>query len=312
MSNAIAVPPQLAEIPAGRGFELARTALRERSVRIGLITVGIVVAAAFAAPLVALLFGHGVTEQFPSIALDPAGVPIGPTVDFWLGADRNGRDVLVRSLYGARTSLLVGIPTTTVAMLIGTSVGVAAGFYGGRTDRILSQLTDVVLSFPFIVISLSLVTLNRTPAGDTIVSPTILVIVVISIFAWTYFARLTRGLVMDIRSHAFVEASITLGVSRSRIIVTDILPCIAPSVIVYWAVQLPQNIIAESTLSFIGVGIQAPQPSLGNIIFDAQSSGLYQVQPLYLITPIVLLVVIVVGFNTVSTGLRNVLDPHGR
>ncbi|WP_264069299.1 ABC transporter permease subunit [Mycolicibacterium komossense] len=104
----------------------------------------------------------------------------------------------------------------------------------------------------------------------------------------------------------------TLGSSRAHIIFADILPCIAPTVIVYWAVQLPQNIIAESTLSFIGVGIQAPEPSLGNIVFDAQSSGLYQVQPLYLITPIVLLIVIVVGFNTVSSGLRNALDPHRR
>lgn len=312
MSNAIAIPSHLAEVPTGRGHELARNALREASVRVGLITVGVVMVAAFAAPLVSLLVGHGVNEQFHSIALNADGVPIGPTAQFWLGADGIGRDILVRSLYGARTSLLVGIPTTTAAMLIGTAVGVAAGFYGGRVDRILSQTTDVVLSFPFIVTALSLVTLNRTATGETIVSPTILVIVVITVFAWTYFARLTRGLVLDIRSHAFIEASITLGSSRAHIIFADILPCIAPTVIVYWAVQLPQNIIAESTLSFIGVGIQAPEPSLGNIVFDAQSSGLYQVQPLYLITPIVLLIVIVVGFNTVSSGLRNALDPHRR
>lgn len=311
MSSAIAVPPQLAEVP-GRGFELARAALRERSVRFGLVTVGVVLVAALGAPLVALLVGHGATEQFHSSALGADGIPVGPNSAFWLGADGNGRDVLVRTLYGARTSLLVGIPTTTLAMIIGTTVGVAAGFYGGRTDRILSQLTDVVLSFPFVVTALSLVTLNRAADGANLVSPTILVIIVISLFAWTYFARLTRGLVMDIRSHAFVEASITLGVSRTRIVFTDILPCIAPSVIVYWAVQLPQNIIAESTLSFIGVGISAPQPSLGNIISEAQASGLYQVQPWYLIAPIAVLVVIVVGFNTISTGLRNVLDPHSR
>jgi peptide/nickel transport system permease protein len=311
MSSAIAVPPQLADVP-GHGSDLLRSSLRERSVRAGLIIIGIVVVAALGAPLVALLTGHGVTEQFHSTALDSGGVPVGPNSEFWFGADGNGRDVLVRTLYGARTSLLVGIPTTTLAMVIGTAIGVAAGFYGGRTDRILSQFTDVVLSFPFVVTALSLVTLNRTAAGSTVVSPTILVIVVIALFAWTYFARLTRGLVMDIRSHAFVEASITLGASRTRIIFSDILPCIAPSVIVYWAVQLPQNIIAESTLSFIGVGIQAPQPSLGNIIADAQSSGLYQIQPWYLITPIIVLVAIVVGFNTISTGLRNVLDPHRR
>ncbi|WP_264069307.1 ABC transporter permease [Mycolicibacterium komossense] len=192
MSNAIAIPSHLAEVPTGRGHELARNALREASVRVGLITVGVVMVAAFAAPLVSLLVGHGVNEQFHSIALNADGVPIGPTAQFWLGADGIGRDILVRSLYGARTSLLVGIPTTTAAMLIGTAVGVAAGFYGGRVDRILSQTTDVVLSFPFIVTALSLVTLNRTATGETIVSPTILVIVVITVFAWTYFARLTQ------------------------------------------------------------------------------------------------------------------------
>ena len=293
-------------------FQLLKSLWRERSVRVGAVIVGFVLLAALLAPAIAGLLGHGAMEQFQSTALDEMGLPIGPTLEFPLGADGNGRDVLVRTLYGAQVSLIVGIPATTIAMIIGTAIGLASGFFAGRTDRVISQGIDVALSFPFVVTALSLLSLNRGGTGQPIIPPLIVVIIVISLFSWAFFARLTRGLVLDLRSSPMVEASRTLGASSARILWFDILPNILPTIFVYWAVQLPANIVAEATLSFLGVGIQAPMPSWGNMIAEAQRSSLYQDQPWFLAGPGLALFLTVVGFNTLSAGLRNVLDPHRR
>ncbi|TCP82096.1 peptide/nickel transport system permease protein [Rhizobium sp. PP-CC-2G-626] len=285
---------------------------RERSVRIGAGIVFLVLLAALSAPLVSIALGHGPTDQFQETALDEMGLPVGPSAAFPLGADGNGRDVLVRTLYGAQVSLLVGIPATTIAMLIGTLVGTVSGFFAGRIDRVVSQGIDVALSFPFVVTALSLLSLNRGGTGQPIIPPLLVVILVISLFSWTYFARLTRGLVLQLRTSPMVEASVTIGASKTRIILLDILPNILPTVLVYWAVQLPANIVAEATLSFLGVGIQAPLPSWGNMIAEAQRTSLYQDQPWFLAGPGLALFLTVVGFNTLSSGLRTVLDPHQR
>lgn len=298
-------------LPAARGrFAILGDLWRERSVRYGALIIAFVVLAALSAPFVAAVLGHGPTDQFRSAALDDFGLPIGPTLAFPLGADGNGRDVLVRTLYGARVSLLIGIPATTIAMLIGTAIGLASGYFGGRLDRIVSQSVDVAMSFPFVVTALSLLSLNRGGDGQPLLSPVVVVILIISLFSWTFFARLTRGLVIGLRNGPMVEAARTVGASDARIIWREILPNVAPVVLVYWAVQLPTNIIAEATLSFLGVGVQAPIPSWGNMIAEAQRTSLYQVQPWFLVGPGVALFLTVAGFNTLSAGLRNVLDPH--
>lgn len=300
-----------AEEAAVRRFPVLRAILAERSARTGLILVGVVVLAALLAPVAAALTGHGPDQQFRSEALAENGLPIGPSAHFLLGADGNGRDVLIRTLYGARISLLVGIPATTLALVAGTAVGLVAGFFPGRTDRLLSLGTDVALSFPFVVTALSLVALNRGGDGEPVVNPVLLVVLVISLFAWTYFARLTRGLVVVLRNRPFVEAAFSIGVSRRRLIVREILPNVLPVVAVYWAVQLPVNILAEATLSFLGVGVQAPTASWGNMIAEAQRSSLYQVQPWFLLGPGIAMFVTVLGFNAIGSGIRNVLDPQG-
>ncbi len=292
--------------------QFAKRLWQERSARIGLIIVGIVVAGALLAPLASALLGHGPTEQFPDVAMDEMGIPIGPSLSFPLGADGNGRDVFVRTLYGAQISLLVGIPATTAAMIIGTLIGMVSGFIAGRVDRVISQAIDVAMSFPFIVTALSLLSLNRGDQGTPLISPVIVVIVVIALFSWTYFARLTRAMVLDMRSGPMVEASLVIGASKTRIIFVDILPNILPTLLVYWAVQLPANIVAEATLSFLGVGIQAPVPSWGSMIAEAQRTALYQDQPWFLAGPGLALFLTVVGFNTLSSGLRSMLDPHQR
>jgi len=214
------------------------------------------------------------------------------------------------NLYGTRVSLLVGIPATTVALVIGTLVGLFSGFLGGKFDRISEQLINLVLSFPFVVTALSLLAFNHNADGGPRVDPAWVVIVVIAFFSWGYFARLTRGLVFNLKQQGYVEAAQLMGISRWRILWREILPGVLPTLSVYWAIQLPTNIIAEATLSFLGVGIPAPAASLGNMIADVQSSAMYQVQPWFLVAPAFALFITVLGFNSLSSGLRNVLDPH--
>ncbi|SCX02609.1 ABC transporter permease [Mycolicibacterium fluoranthenivorans] len=275
----------------------------------GTLLVSVVVGAALLAPVAAGLTGHGPNDQFPDDTLDAAGLPITGGHGFLLGADGSGRDVFIRTLYGARVSLGIGIPATTIAMLIGVAVGLAGGYLGGRVDAVLSEITNIALAFPFLVTALSVVTLNRGTAGTNLIDPIFVVIGIVALFSWTYFARLVRNSVIEIRSKPFVLAAIGAGSSPTRVIVREILPNILPTVIIYWAVQLPINIIAEASLSYLGVGIKAPTPSWGTMIANAQDSALYQPQPLMLIAPAAALFVTVFGFNVLSTRLRNRFDP---
>jgi peptide/nickel transport system permease protein len=197
---------------------LAKRFWDDGSVRLGGSIIVIVAAAAFAAPFVAHLLGHGPTDQFRDTALADDGTPVGPSRSFLLGADGDGRDVLVRVLYGTRISLLIGIPATTIAMVVGTALGLLAGFSGGRTDRVISQAVDIALSFPFIVTSLSLLVLNRHADGSPILSPAVVVVLIIALFSWTYFARLVRGLAGVLRHLPFVEAAEVSGAGWGRLL----------------------------------------------------------------------------------------------
>lgn len=286
-----------------------RSTLTNPALVAGSLLVGFVLTAAVLAPVAAAIAGHGPNDQFPDETLDAAGLPITGGHGFLLGADGSGRDVFIRTLYGARVSLGIGIPATTIAMVVGLVVGLVGGYFGGRIDAVLSELTNIALAFPFLVTALSVVTLNRGTAGSTLIDPIFVVIGVVALFSWTYFARLVRNSVIEIKSKPFVLAAIGAGSSPARVIVREILPNIAPTVIIYWAVQLPINIIAEASLSYLGVGIKAPTPSWGTMIANAQDSALYQPQPLMLIAPAAALFVTVFGFNVLSTRLRNRFDP---
>lgn len=303
-----AAPP--APEPARRGRIRLRALFADPGLLAGAVLVGLVGLAALVAPVVAAIVGHGPNDQFGDLTLDEAGLPITGGNGFLLGADGSGRDVLVRTLYGARVSLGIGIPATTLAMLIGVTVGLVGGYFGGRIDAVLTEFTNIALAFPFLVTALSVVTLNRGSAGTTLVDPIIVVIGIIALFSWTYFARLTRNAVIELKSKPFVLAAIGAGAAPARVIRREILPNIAPTVIIYWAVQLPTNIVAEASLSYLGVGIKAPTPSWGTMIANAQDSALYQVQPWMLVAPAVALFVTVLGFNILSTRLRSRFDPR--
>lgn len=286
-----------------------RSFLADPGLLFGSLLVGLVVLAAVSAPLIATVVGHGPNDQFPDDTLDDSGLPITGGNGFLLGADGSGRDVFIRTLYGARISLAIGVPATTIAMAVGVVVGLIGGYFGGRVDAVLSEFTNVALAFPFLVTALSVVTLNRGTAGTTLVDPVFVVIGIIALFSWTYFARLVRNSVTELKARPFVLAAVGCGSSHTRVLVREILPNIAPTVIIYWAVQLPTNIVAEASLSYLGVGIRPPTPSWGTMIANAQDSALYQVQPLMLIAPAGALFVTVLGFNILSTRLRSRFDP---
>ncbi|ULN45804.1 ABC transporter permease [Mycolicibacterium goodii] len=286
-----------------------RSFLANPGLLFGSLLVGLVVLAAVSAPLIAAVVGHGPNDQFPDDTLDDSGLPITGGNGFLLGADGSGRDVFIRTLYGARISLAIGVPATTIAMAVGVVVGLIGGYFGGRVDAVLSEFTNVALAFPFLVTALSVVTLNRGTAGTTLVDPVFVVIGIIALFSWTYFARLVRNSVTELKARPFVLAAVGCGSSHTRVLVREILPNIAPTVIIYWAVQLPTNIVAEASLSYLGVGIRPPTPSWGTMIANAQDSALYQVQPLMLIAPAGALFVTVLGFNILSTRLRSRFDP---
>lgn len=301
-----AVPASSPSEPVRRRW---RSAFRDPGLLAGAVIIGVVVGAALLAPVFAALLGHGPNEQFSDETLDASGLPITGGNGFLLGADGSGRDVLVRTLYGARISLAIGIPATTIAMLVGVVVGLTGGYFGGRVDAVLSEVTNVALAFPFLVTALSVATLNRGTAGSTLVDPAVVVIGVVALFSWTYFARLVRNLVIEVKARPYVLAAIGTGASHGRVLLREILPTIVPTIIVYWAVQLPTNIIAEASLSYLGVGIRPPTPSWGTMIANAQDTALYQTQPWMLIAPAFALFVTVVGFNLLATRLRSRFDP---
>jgi len=291
---------------------LAFARLRRDRVALGsAVVVVLLILAAVAAPLVAHLVGHGEFQQFRDTGLDKEGFPVPPGGDFLLGTDQSGRDILVRVLYGAQVSLEVGVIATTLAGVIGTTVGILAGFFGGRTDAVLSRIIDIFLSFPFLLTALTLFALNKKASGvDTRVRPLYVVMGIIALFSWTYFARLVRGQVLSLREREFVEAARSLGASPWRIMRVDILPNLVAPIIVFSTLQIPVNIVLEATLSFLGVGIAAPTPTWGNMLFDAQNSGFYTAAPWFLLAPGTALLLTVLAFNLVGDGLRDALDPR--
>jgi peptide/nickel transport system permease protein len=255
---------------------------------------------AIGAPLVAGWAGHPVDEQYRDIGLGPAGLPVAPSAEFWLGADQLGRDLAVRLAYGARISLLVGASATTAAVLVGTSIGLAAGFLGGWIDRVLSWVIDTTLSLPFLLFAISLVSLVGPGLGVTIV--------VIVLFSWCPIARVIRGQALALREREFVEAARSLGASRLRIMAIDVLPNLAVPIIVYGTLLVPQAIVFEATLSFLGLGVLPPTPTWGTML--AEGAQLYRVAWWMVLFPALALLALTLAFNLLGDALRDAFDPR--
>ena len=287
---------------------------RLRRDRVALVALGFIVllvVVAIAAPLIVQIAGvPGPYVQNPN-ALDAFGSPTGPSAAHPFGVDQLGRDVFARVLYGARTSLEVGVIGTAIATAIGTVVGLLAGFYRGLTDTLLSRFIDVVLCFPVLLVGLGLgAACSVRGCVKGAIQPGVSTIVaIVALFNWTYIARIVRGQVLSLREREFVEAARTLGASNARIVFREILPNLTAPLIVYASLLIPANILLEAALSFLGVGVRAPAASWGQMLADA--TPIFNTAWWYMLFPGLALLLTVLAFNLLGDGLQDALNPRG-
>jgi len=296
-SGHVVVPPIAGRSPWRLAWERLR---RDRVAMISLVVIVIIFLAAIFAPLIASAIGHDPDTQFRKTGLTEDGLPEGPSGEFWLGTDDLGRDLFVRIVYGARISLLVGVVSTLLTIVVGVLVGLAAGYYGGIIDTLLARAVDVVLSLPFILFAVSLV---------SVTGPSLWVaITVIALFSWAAVARIVRGQVLSIREKEYVEAARSLGSSDTRIMLLDVLPNVLAPVIVYTTLLIPIVIGTEATLSFLSLGVPPPTPTWGGIL--ANSVSFYRVAWWYVVFPGAALLMTTLAFNLFGDGVRDAFDPR--
>jgi peptide/nickel transport system permease protein len=226
----------------------------------------------------------------------------GPQAKYPLGTDSSGRDVLSRLLYAGRVSLSVGLVAVAIYTLIGVILGSFSGFYGGLVDSIIMRLADVVLSFPSLILIITVVSV----LGPSIYN----IMLVIGLLGWPPIARIVRALFLSLREREFVLASRTIGVPNSRIIFRHILPNAIAPVIVAATFGMANAILLEAGLSFLGLGVQPPTPSWGNMLTDAQSLTVLESMPWLWIPPGAMIALAVLSINFIGDGLRDALDPH--
>jgi len=244
--------------------------------------------------------------------------PIGPTWDihhYFLGADSQGRDVAARMLYGGRNSLIIGTVSALLCCFFATLIALIAGFFGGIVDQILSRVLDLIWAFPVFLLAISVSTVALTsdiPIGPiTLSAGSIwLPIIIISVIYVPYVARPIRGQVLSVREKEFVEASIGLGASNLRLIFSEVLPNVVTTVIVFFPLMIATNMLIESALSFLGIGVQPPDASWGTIISDGQ--GLLYTRPWVAIAPGIAIATTVLCLNVLGDGVRDALDPRAR
>ncbi|HUJ06017.1 MAG TPA: ABC transporter permease [Streptosporangiaceae bacterium] len=283
-------------------WQLTWRRLRHDKMAVASMIVIIVIAIlAILAPVFAALTHHGQAQVFPNTGLSASGGPLSPgSHGFLFGTDELGRDLFIRVLYGARISLFVGLSTTAMATVAGVSIGLVTGFFGGWVDAVLARFIDTVLAFPFVVLALSLA---------VVFGPSLtIVIAVITFFSWAGISRVVRGQALSIKEKEYIEAARSLGASPWRIMFVDMLPNLIAPVLVLATLSIPAAIVFEATLSFLGLGIQPPVASWGNILSDAQSY--YQIAWWYLVFPAAALLITTLAFNLLGDGVRDALDPR--
>ncbi|NIK61743.1 ABC transporter permease [Kribbella shirazensis] len=282
-------------------FVLAlRRLRRDKVAMVSLAVIVLIVLMAILAPVFAAVTGHPPNEQYRDIGLTPDGLPRGPNGTFWLGTDDLGRDILVRIAYGARVSLLVGVIATAITVVIGVVLGLAAGFLGGITDTVLARLIDVVLSVPFLLVAIALVSVTGPSLTVTVL--------VIGCFSWASVARIVRGQVLSLREREFVEAARSLGAGDTRIMFVDVLPNVIAPVIVYTTLLIPVVIVTQATLSFLGLGLPPPTADWGGMISESQNY--YTTAWWFILFPGLALLITTLAFNLFGDGVRDAFDPR--
>ncbi len=243
--------------------------------------------------------------------------PKGPSHDFYFGCGKDSQDVFIKTLYGARTSLTVALMATGLALVVGVVLGLLAGFYRGKIDTLVSRFTDLVMSMPVLLLALGLgAACSLPPPGSQtagclggIIKPGIpLVALIIGFFSWPYISRIVRGQVLSLREREFVEAARAVGATNRRIMFREILPNVVAPILVYTTLIIPNNILFEAALSFLGVGVPPETPSWGRMLSDA--SGQFTFAWWTMLFPGLFLFLTTLAFNLVGDGLRDALDPR--
>ena len=307
-------------IPARSPWELFWRRFREDKLALAaLIFIALLILVAIFAPAVTSLFGAPGPDARDTAALDPLfATPTGPSSEHLFGVDQLGRDVFSRTIYGARVSLIVAFAATFIATALGIVAGLIAGYFRGWADTLISRAVDVLLAIPYLLLATGLAaacTLGQTSGGGAgclggLIKPGIgVVIVVIAFTSWTYMARIVRGQTLSLREKEFIEASRSMGSSNTRIIFRELLPNLTAPIIVYASILIPQVILYEAALSFLGVGV-TDKPSWGQMISDA--TPVFSDAWWYMLFPGLALLFTVLAFNLVGDALQDALNPKTR
>ncbi|WP_030730780.1 ABC transporter permease [Streptomyces sp. NRRL F-2890] len=303
-------PPGTAEAAPGPRRGVTRTLLRDPVAAACLGYIALIVLMAVCAPLIVRISGWNPYE-FDQSAIDsdlggiPAGSWGGISGSHWLGVEPgSGRDVFARIVYGARSSLVISLGATVLTTALGVVFGLLAGYFGGRTDMLISRVMEFLMAFPALIFMIAV--LSALPAEDR----RYLLIVVISVFGWPYLARIVRGQTMSLKEREFVEAARASGASRTTIVFTEILPNLRSTILVMVTLAIPGYIGTEAGLSFLGVGLAPPTPSWGQMI--ASSVNWYAVVPTYFLVPGAFLALLVLSFMVLGDRLRTAVEPGGR
>lgn len=280
--------------PAG---SLARLMKRKLAL-FGLTLILIVVVGAVFAPWIAPYAPE--TQHFEGLTIE--GAPLPPGGAFPMGTDLLGRDLFSRVLFGAQTSLIIGVVANGLALLIGTLVGITAGYFRGWVGAILMRFTDLMMAFPALLLAICLA---------AIFEPSLwIVAMVIALVSWVQTARVIYTETTSLAERDFIAAERTLGAGTGRILFRHILPHLVPTIIVWGTLGISTTVLLEATLSYLGVGVQPPTPSWGNIIFENQTY--FQAAPWLVFIPGAAILLLALAFNLVGDALRDVLDPTQR
>ncbi|MCM1425323.1 MAG: ABC transporter permease [Eubacterium sp.] len=261
-----------------------------------------------ACSLVVLAFLCGAAVLAPVIAPYDPDTIVGtfsgaPCREFILGTDQIGRDVLSRLLYATRISLLVGVMATLISTAVGVVLGLLAGYFGGVVDMVIMRFTDMVMSFPYILLVLVAAAVFKPGLWN--------IILILGFVDWPGIARLVRGNVLSLRETNFVKGNIVAGMPLRHILFSEILPNTVAPILVYATSVLAISILDEAALSFLGMGVQPPTASLGNMLNGAQSLTVLTDKPWLWIPPGLLIIILVIAINFVGDALRDALDPNG-
>jgi peptide/nickel transport system permease protein len=280
---------------------LAWRRLRHDKVAIGCAVIIVLLALlAILAPVISAWVGHPPDQPYTNTGLSGTGLPVAPSGTFLFGTDSLGRDLFIRVIYGAQISLLVGFVSTAIGTVAGVTIGMTAGYFGGWVDNLLARFIDSVLAFPYIVLALALA---------VVFGPSLLELIgVIAFFSWAAIARIVRGQTLSIKEKEYIEAARSIGAGPWRIMFIDILPNLIAPVLVLATLAIPTAIVFEATLSYLGVGIQPPTASWGDLLSQAQS--FYQTSWWYLVFPALFLLITTLAFNLLGDGIRDALDPR--